>query len=126
MRKIITISIGLLLIFLLTLPPAAEASRRGRGGGVILGFGAGLLTGFLFTPRAVVVPPPVYYAPVPAPTPPPVYGYSERAPQPGAQAKCREWSLLERRYQDSWDPYYGRWRSVPVEKWGWADVPCRN
>lgn len=126
MKKIIRIGVCLLLVSLLCLPAAAEAHRHGSGGDVFLGFGVGLLTGYLFAPRTVVAAPPVYYAPYPPapPAAPPVNGYSYHAPQPGTHAKCREWRLLERHYQDTWDSYYGRWRTVPVEKWGWMEVPC--
>lgn len=132
MKKTIIVTTCLMFVSLICLPPAAEAGGHyGHGGGVILGFGAGLLLGHLFTPRTVVVSPPVrvisppvYYAPAPPPPPSPVYGYSSSPPQPAAHPKCREWRLLERRYQDSWDSYYGKWRSVPVEKWGWVEIPC--
>ena len=135
MEKTKIIAVFLLIICLVFLPVAAEA--RGGGGRILFGFGAGLLTGYLFAPRPVYVPPPVYAAPPPvsspdyppAPlTPPRVYEYSTDAnaagPPPSSQAKCREWKLLDRHLVDRWDSYYGRWRQVPVEKWGWVDVPC--
>lgn len=136
MEKTKIIAVFLLIICLVFLPVAADA----RGGGRLLfGFGAGLLTGYLFAPRPVYVAPPVYAAPppvsspdyVPAPVPPPpISGYSYDAnvagPQPGLQAKCREWRLIDRHLEDRWDSYYGRWRQVPVEKWGWIEMPCNN
>ncbi len=130
MRTITRVSICLLIASLVFLPTAAEAHRQ--GGQVFWGFGVGLLTGYLFAPRTVVVAPPavvapapVYRAPyVPAPTASPVYRYSNSAPRPDANAKCREWRLIERYHQDSWDAYAGKWRSTPVEKWGWVEVPC--
>jgi hypothetical protein len=135
MKKIIRIGAYLVFVSLLCLPSMAEAHWRGGGGRVFWGFGAGLLTGYLFAPRTVVMSPPAYpvYSPVyPAPyvaapaAAPRVYGYSESVPQPGAHAKCREWRLLERHYRDTWDSYSGRWRALPVEKWGWVEVPCAN
>jgi len=136
MKKIKIAAAGLLIIFLFSLPAVADAHWR-YGGGLFWGFGAGLLTGYLFAPRPVYVAPPVYGAPpegyIPAPPPPnrpPEYGYrdstGEAAPPPSAQGKCREWRLIDRHLEDRWDPYYGRWRQVPVEKWGWAEVPCNN
>lgn len=135
MKKTKIIAVFMLIICLVFLPVAADA--RNGGGRILFGFGAGLLTGYLFAPRPVYVPPPVYAAPPPvsspdyppAPLAPPrVYEYSTDAnaagPPPGSQAKCREWRLLDRHLVDRWDSYYGRWRQVPVEKWGWIDVPC--
>ena len=135
MKKTKIIAVFMLIIGLVFLPVAADA--RGGGGRILFGFGAGLLTGYLFAPRPVYVPPPVYAAPppvsspdyFPAPVPaPPVTEYSTEAiaagPPPSSQAKCREWRLLDRHLEDRWDSYNGRWRQVPVEKWGWIDVPC--
>jgi hypothetical protein len=137
MKKTKTIAVFILILCLVLLPVAADA--RGGGGRFLFGFGAGLLTGYLFVPRPVYVPPPVYAAPpsvsspeyYPAPVPPPAaYEYSTDAraagPPPSSEAKCREWRMLDRRLEDRWDSYYGRWRQVPVEKWGWIDVPCNR
>ncbi len=137
MKKTKIIAVFVLIICLVLLPVAADA--RGGGGRFLFGFGAGLLTGYLFVPRPVYVSPPVYAAPPPvsspeyspAPVPPPaVYEYSTDAkaagPPPGLQAKCREWRLLDRHLEERWDSFYGRWRQVPVEKWGWIDVPCNK
>ena len=145
MKKAKIVAAGLAIILLFSLPLAAHA---GHGGGeVFFGFGVGLLTGYLFAPRPVYVAPPVYvppapaYAPVSAPpapayVPAPAYsapsppGYSNNAattaPPPSAQPRCREWRLIDRHLEDRWDSYYGRWRQVPVEKWGWVEVPCNN
>ena len=122
MKKTKMIAVFLLIIGLIFLPVAADA--HGGGGRIFFGFGAGLLTGYLFAPRPVyVAPPPVSspdYPPVPL-TPPRVYEYSTDAnaaagPPPSSQAKCREWRLLDRHLEDRWDSFYGRWRQVPVEK----------
>jgi hypothetical protein len=138
MKKRIVAMVCLAAVFLVALPAAADA--HWRGGRVFLGFGAGLLTGYLLAPRPVyeappvyMVPPPAYYpsyVPAPSPQYPPVSAYSnkptESVPQPSAHEKCREWRLIERHYKDRWDSYSGRWQAVPVEKWGWVDVPCNN
>jgi hypothetical protein len=144
MKKKSLLVIGALVFSLAFLPVSADAHWRG-GGGVFLGFGTGLLTGYLFAPRPVYVAPPVYvpppvyaspppvvYVPAPPPPAPPVSGYTQPPPPnvasapplPGAQNKCREWKMIERRFEDRWDSYNGRWQSVPIEKWGWMDVPC--
>jgi len=69
---------GLLIALLVSMPVVADA-HWGFGGGLVLGLGAGLITGFAFAPRPVYVAPPVYYAPPPAvyypsyvPGPPPL------------------------------------------------------
>lgn len=146
--KKIALALAAVLFLFAVFSPAADAHWRG-GGRVFLGFGAGLLTGYLFAPRVyypapVYVPPPVYVTPTYV-TPPPVVeysspaygqppvapgpppGYTENAnipPPPGPQSKCREWRLMERRYEDRWDSWSGGYRTVPVEKWGWAEIPC--
>jgi len=136
MKKIKIAVVSVLILCLILLPVVANAHGPGR---FLFGFGAGLLTGYLFVPRPVYVPPPVYAAPppvaapeyVPAPASPPAvreYATDTQAaagPPPGPQEKCREWRLLDRHLEDRWDSYYGRWRQVPVEKWGWVDVPCK-
>lgn len=136
MKKTRIIVVSMLIICLILLPLVASAHGPGR---FLFGFGAGLLTGYLFVPRPVYVPPPVYAAPppvteyVPTPAPPPaaVREYATDGPQaaagppPGPEEKCREWKLLDRHLEDQWDSYYGRWRQVPVERWGWAEVPCK-
>ena len=135
-------------VFLTTLLVAvpAIADAHGFGGGALLGFGLGLFTGFAFAPRPVYVGPPVYYAPpppvtyyaspnyLPAPAAPgpAAYGYSNRASAPPAnvspmgQSRCREWRMLDRHWENRWDAYYGRWRAILVERWGWAGAPCNN
>ena len=132
-------------ILLVSMPAVADA-RGAFGGGLILGLGAGLITGLVLAPTPVYVAPPAYYAPpppvvypyypsyVPAPAPPnpPVYDYSNSAavapsvPPPAGQSGCREWKLMDRHWEKRWDSNYGIWRSVLVERWGWAGVPCRN
>ena len=147
MKKAKWVTAGLLLILFFSLPAAANAP-----GGFFLGFGTGLLTGYLAAPRPVYVAPPVYVAQpqlvqvypenAPAPpaeqTPPPAvgeappvpspFGYSgsATAPAPGNQAKCREWKMIDRHFEDRWDSYYRKSRQVPVEKWDWVEVPCNN
>lgn len=134
-------AIILLIVFLISMPVAANA-HGGFGGGVLLGLGAGLITGFAFAPRPVYVAPPVYYAPPPpvvypspsytlTPVPPDPTSYefnnagisSSAAPSPG-QPGCREWRLVNRHWERRWDGYYGRWQNVLVERWGWVGVPC--
>jgi hypothetical protein len=136
MRKSSAVLAGLLVVFMVSLPVAAEA--HWRGGRVFFGFGAGLLTGYLLAPRPVYVVPPVYvppppvsypyYVPMPAPRSPSVSAYSNNrtdvGPPPGDRPKCREWGLIERHLKDRWNSYSGTWQAVPVEKWGWIDVPC--
>ena len=143
MEKAKVIAACLLILSLVSLPVVAEA--RG-GAGALLGFGAGLITGYLFAPRPVYVAPPVYaappvyvtpppvsppdYVPAPAPPTPPASGYSDSAntagPPPGTQTQCREWRLIDRHLEDRWDSYYGKWQQVPVERWGWVEVPCNH
>ena len=138
MKRISPVLTGVLISLLFFVPVPADA----HGGGAILGFGLGLLAGLAFAPGPVYVGAPVYYAPpppavyvpypysyyVPAPNPPPVsYGYSGIATvAPAGQARCREWRLINRDWENRWDPYYGKWRAVLVEKWGWAAVPCNH
>jgi len=138
------ISVSLLVILLVSVPAAANA-HWGFGGGAILGLGLGLLTGLALAPIAVhagpvyyVPPPPAVYRPysysVPAPLPPgpPPYGYSNNPnvssayPPPTGPLRCRAWRLINRHQENRWDPYYGRWRTVLVERWGWVGVPCNN
>ncbi len=135
--------ISILLIFpvVLAVPALADAHWHG-GGGLFWGFGAGLLSGYLLAPRPVyVAPAPVYMAPppvveysVPAPAPPyapPAAAPAQpetaqmAAPPPGNQSMCREWRMIENRIDYQWDAYYGRYRAVPVQKWGWVEIPCR-
>lgn len=127
MEKTKLLIVCMLIISLLSMPFVADA--HWRGGGAILGFGAGLITGYLFAPRPVyVTPPPVSVPAPPAPYRPPENGYtdnnSQAVPPPIAQGKCREWKMIDRPLEDRWDSYYGKWRQVPVEKWGWVEVPC--
>ncbi len=131
---------GLLITLLIFVPVAADA-HWGFGGGAILGFGLGLFTGFALAPSPVYGAPPGYYAPpppvgyrydVPAPVSPDptAYGYSNSrnmssgSPPPAGESGCREWRLINRHWEKRWDPYYGRWQTVLVERWGWAGVPC--
>jgi len=142
MKTVRLVSIGLLIVLLVSVPAVADA-HWGFGGGLILGFGTGLVTGFAFAPRPVYVAPPVYYAPPPpvaypyyGPAPivsgPAASGYSNNAgvpsgnPPPVGQLGCREWRLINRHWEKRWDASYGRWQSVLVERWGWAGVPCSN
>ncbi len=144
MKTMTRILFGFLSLLLVAVPAIADA--HGYGGGALLGFGLGLFTGFAFAPRPVYVGPPVYYAPSPPVTynlypycaPPPVppgpgvYGYSNRAHPPSAslappgQSRCREWRMIDRHWENRWDPSYGRWRAILVEKWGWAEVLCNH
>jgi len=134
------ISILLLVALLISVPVAADAHGFGRG--LLLGLGAGLITGIAVAPRPVYVAPPVYVPPpvvyrtypypVPAPVPPDPasYGYSNYpsvsnfAPPPVAGSGCREWKLIDRHWEKRWNGYQGRWQNVLVEKWGWVGVPC--
>jgi hypothetical protein len=137
MKRIKLLLVGLLAVSLVSVPVVADAHWHHRGGGLFLGFGAGLLSGYLLAPRPVYVAPPVFVAPPPvyAPTPPPAYqppesGYSygltQAVPPPTAQGKCREWRMIDRHLENRWDSYAGRWQSIPVEKWGWVDVLCNQ
>jgi hypothetical protein len=104
MKTLKIISIVLLIVLLISVPVVADA-HWGFGGGLLLGLGTGLITGFAFAPRPVYVAPPVYYAPpppvaypyrVPAPVPPDpaASGYSNNAsvssanPPPVGQSGC--------------------------------------
>jgi hypothetical protein len=130
MKKIKFLLVGLLAVSLISVPALAEAHWHHGGGGVILGFGAGLLSGYLFAPRPVYVAPPVYVPAPPPPVQPPEFGYHgsgyEAGPPPSARGTCREWRRIDRHLEDRWDSYSGRWQSVPVEKWGWVDAPCNR
>jgi hypothetical protein len=64
MKKVKSVTAGLLIIFLLSLPVVAGAEWR-HGEGAFLGFGAGLITGYLLAPRPTYVASPVYVAPPP-------------------------------------------------------------
>jgi hypothetical protein len=145
MKMAKAVFIGLLIVLLVSVPVAAEA-HWAYGGGAILGFGAGLITGLVLAPRPVYVAPPVYYAPpppvvyrsspyyapAPAPPGPAAHGYSNNAdvstvnPPPPGQSRCREWRLIDQHWQNRWDSYSGRWQNVLVERWGWVGVPCSN
>lgn len=146
MKGKFSISVGLaVLLIAFTSVPPAEAHWRHYGGGgrVFLGFGVGLATGLILAPRPVYVSPPVYvapppvvdypsanyYPPAPPPQEPPASGYEQQSavipPPPEANGNCREWRMIDRHLEDRWDSYYGRWRAVPVERWGWAEVPCK-
>ncbi|MGD0627613.1 MAG: hypothetical protein ABSB32_23300 [Thermodesulfobacteriota bacterium] len=138
MEKTKLAAVCLVIVSLLSLPVVANA--HWGGGGVFLGFGAGLLTGILLAPSPAYVAPPVYVAPPPAyypsyppapiPAAPPVSGYSENAnaavPPPSTHSICREWRPIDRHLEDRWDSYSGRWQQVGVERWGWVEVPCNN
>ena len=129
MEKIKLLLVGLLAVSLVSVPVMAEAHWHHGGGGLFLGFGAGLLSGYLLAPRPVyVAPPPVYVPAPPPPYQPPESGYSygttQAVPPPSARGTCREWRMIARHLEDRWDSYAGRWQSVPVEKWGWVDKPC--
>jgi len=136
--------IGLLGVLLVAVPVAAEA-HGGFGVGAVFGLGLGFLTGLAFAPAPVYVAPPVYYPPpVIYRDYPPYYGSAPASPAPGAygnpgnstisssntppvmQSRCREWRMINRHWENRWDPYYGRWRAVLVEKWGWAGIPCND
>ena len=140
MKTLRIISIVLLIVLLISVPVVADA-HWGFGGGLLLGLGTGLITGFAFAPRPVYVAPPVYYAPpppvaypyrVPAPVPPDpaASGYSNNAsvssanPPPVGQSGCREWRMINRHWEKRWAPNYGGWQTVLEERWGWVGVPC--
>lgn len=142
MKTVRIVFITLSIVLLVSVPVIADAHWN-FGGGLILGLGTGIITGFALAPRPVYVAPPVYYAPpppviyrhypVPAAVPPgpATYSYSNRltassANPPPGQSSCREWRLINRHLEKRWDPYYGRWQNVLVERWGWAGVPCTN
>lgn len=134
-----------MIALLISVPVAAEAHWH-YGGGFILGLGAGLITGFALAPGPVYVAPPVYRAPPPPavypyypsyvapPVPPDPTAYSftnppsasSVTPPPAGGVGCREWKVVDRHRENRWDPYYGRWRTVVVERWGWVGVPCGN
>ncbi len=135
-------SVLLIVPVLLATPALADAHWHG-GGGLFWGFGAGLLSGYLLAPRPVYVapapvyaapppaveyapPPATYYsAPPPAPVPQPETAQLAPAPPPGNQSMCREWKMIESRTDYQWDSYYGRYRAVPVQRWGWVEIPCK-
>jgi len=147
MKTAKVVVIGLLIALLVFLPAVAE-THWGYGGGAFLGFGLGLFTGLLLAPKPVYVAPPAYYAyappppvaynsypyyvPSPASPGPTASGYSNNAAvlpanlAPPGQARCREWRLIGRNWQNRWDPYSGRWQTVLVKRWGWVGVPCPN
>ena len=142
MKMVRIVFIGLSIALLVSVPVVADAHWN-FGGGLILGLGTGIMTGFALAPRPVYVAPPVYYAPPPpvmyryypvaAPVPlgPATYGYSQgptasSANPPPGQSSWREWKLIHRHLEKRWDPYYGRWQKVLVERWGWVVVPCNN
>lgn len=64
MKKVKVVIAGLSIILLFSLPVVAYA--HWNGGGAFLGFGTGLITGYLLAPRSAYVAPPVYVAPPPA------------------------------------------------------------
>ena len=64
MKRVQFVTAGLLIIFLLSFPVVADAEWH-HGGGAFLGFGAGLITGYLLAPRPVYVASPVYVPPPP-------------------------------------------------------------
>ncbi len=139
------LSLVILLITLLVSVPVVADAHWGFPGGWIFGLGLGFMTGYAVAPRPVYVAPPVYYAPpppavypyypsyVPAPAAPSPssYNYSNTtaiapsAPPPVGQSGCREWKLINRHWEKRWDPNYGVWNNVMVERWGWVGVPCR-
>jgi hypothetical protein len=134
-------SVLLILPVFLATPALAGYYHHGGGGAAFFGFGVGLLSGFLLAPRPVYVapapvyaapPPPVQYAPPgpvypppPAAAAPPETAQMATAPPPGNQSMCREWRMIENRTDYQWDAYYGRYRTVPVQRWGWVEIPCK-
>ncbi len=63
----------------------------------------------------------------PAPTAPPaVMPPPPTPPPPGAENKCREWKMVERRTEYQFDPATGNYREVPLEKWDWVEIPCTD
>ena len=141
MKTIKSIAAGLAILSLVSVPALAEAHWHGGPGGLFLGFGAGLLSGYLLAPRPVyvtptpiyVTPPPVVeytppvmtYTPPPPPASPSDTAQMAPAPPPGNQSMCREWRLTENRTDYQWDSYYRRYRAVPVQRWGWVEIPCK-
>ncbi len=117
MKGLKILAVGLLILSVISVPVLADA--HWGAGGVFLGFGAGLLTGALLAPRPVYVAPPVY------PAPPAVYQPAPADASGPISAPCREWRLIDRHWENRWDPYYRTWRRVPVDRWGWVGVPCQ-
>ena len=88
MKKLIVLAVALLA--LAAQFPASPAQAHWRGGAPLWGFGAGLLTGYLFAPRPVYTAPPVTVYPqlprpayYPANNPYPVYPPVAEAPPYG-------------------------------------------
>ena len=146
-KNIMRVTAGLLMILSLSLPAAAAAAGARENSSI--GFGAGLLGGYLPAPSPIYVAPPAYPLPpqvvqlypdpgltssprqgpppeVMPPPPPSASEYAKSAPPPGPddQMKCREWRVVERRSEDRWDSNLGKWQQVPVEKWDWVEIPC--
>jgi hypothetical protein len=79
--------------------------------------------GKVLTQPGVQTKPPAAVIPPPTPSIPPESS-STAAPTPGDQPKCREWKVIERHMEYKFDSSTGQYREVPVEKWGWVEVPC--
>ncbi len=45
-------------------------------------------------------------------------------PSLAGQPGCRQWKVKDKHLENRWDPYWGRWFKVLVERWGWVGVPC--
>jgi hypothetical protein len=77
------------------------------------------------SPGSISAQPAAQTAPPPVPPTPSEPGGTV-ASAPGDQAKCREWKIIDRHMESKLDPSTGQYREVPVEKWGWVEVPCDN
>jgi len=119
--------IVILAVLLISMPAAADAHWSFRGG-LIVGLGAGIVTGYILAPKPVPAVPPDHYAPPPPVVSPRYPGYAPApvaSPHPAPSA-CREWTVVSRHWEKRWDGSGGAWRDVLVERWGWAGVPCHN
>ncbi len=84
-KKVKVITGGLLMIFLFSQPVVAYGHWSGAG--AVLGFGTGLITGYLLAPKSAYAVPPAYVAPPPAAQPYPEVAQASPdnvpAPPPG-------------------------------------------
>ena len=69
---------------------------------------------------------PGYQKNIPPPPSVPPHPPAVAPPPPGAQNKCREWRMVERRMESKLDPATGTYGEVPAEKWDWVEIPCAD